>query len=187
MKKFLLYFFGICCIFSSIYVVAQYGIFNGIVCIIIGIVLISLARHTDADNTPVDTVSHNDEQPQKTKTITFDVAGVSFSNETGRIRSRQTLLKKIYYSDPPFDLEYIVRLERYLYNNEPAYYVYVNDYIVGNVPKEFIPYFEKNIGRPYIVEYFNVHGGGEGKYYGAEVKIRYTDLEVAHDKEEVSN
>ncbi len=95
------------------------------------------------------------------KTITFDVAGVTFNNESGRLRSRQTILKKISFCDPPFDSGYAARLERYLYNDEPAYYVYVNDYIVGNVPKGFIPYLEKNAGRPYIVEYFKVHGGGK--------------------------
>ena len=116
-------------------------------------------------------------QPQRTKTITFDVAGVTFNNESGRLRSRQTILKKISFCDPPFDSGYAARLERYLYNDEPAYYVYVNDYIVGNVPKGFIPYLEKNAGRPYIVEYFKVHGGGKKKYYGAEMRIKYTDIE----------
>ena len=44
MKKFLLYFFGICCVISSVVGFIQYGILNGVTCLIIGVVLISLAR-----------------------------------------------------------------------------------------------------------------------------------------------
>lgn len=178
MKKFLLYFFGICCVISSVVGFIQYGILNGVTCLIIGVVLISLARQP-SDPAAVDSPEavQPQSQPQRTKTITFDVAGVTFNNESGRLRSRQTILKKISFCDPPFDSGYTARLERYLYNDEPAYYVYVNDYIVGNVPKGFIPYLEKNAGRPYIVEYFKVHGGGKKKYYGAEMRIKYTDIE----------
>ena len=161
MKKFLLYFFGICCVISSVVGFIQYGILNGVTCLIIGVVLISLARQP-SDPAAVD--SPEAVQPQ------------SQPQRSGRLRSRQTILKKISFCDPPFDSGYAARLERYLYNDEPAYYVYVNDYIVGNVPKGFIPYLEKNAGRPYIVEYFKVHGGGKKKYYGAEMR-KYTDIE----------
>lgn len=95
MKKFLLYFFGICCVISSVVGFIQYGILNGVTCLIIGVVLISLARQP-SDPVAVDAPENvqPQSQPQRTKTITFDVAGVTFSNESGRLRSRQTILKK---------------------------------------------------------------------------------------------
>lgn len=95
MKKFLLYFLGICCVISSVVGFIQYGILNGVTCLIIGVVLISLARQP-SDPAAVDAPENvqPQSQPQRTKTITFDVAGVTFSNESGRLRSRQTILKK---------------------------------------------------------------------------------------------
>lgn len=95
MKKFLLYFFGICCVISSVVGFIQYGILNGVTCLIIGVVLISLARQP-SDPAAVDSPEavQPQSQPQRTKTITFDVAGVTFNNESGRLRSRQTILKK---------------------------------------------------------------------------------------------
>lgn len=76
---------------------------------------------------------------------------------------------------PPYDSEYEVRLERYFYNGSPAYYVYAGEYIVGNVPKEFVPHLEENIDRRYVVDYFHAYGGGQGKNFGAEMKIKYID------------
>lgn len=85
------------------------------------------------------------------------------------------ILRKILFKDPPYDSEYEVRLERYFYNGSPAYYVYAGEYVVGNVPKEFVPYLEENIDRRYVVDYFHVYGGGQGKNFGSEMKIKYID------------
>lgn len=181
MKKFLLYFFGICCILGSIVGFSQYGVANGVICIIIGLVLIGSARaagssgHSAESDSLSDTAVESPAQP--IKTISFSVAGVTFDNESGKLRSRQTILRKIFFSDPPFDSDYEVRLERYLYNGDPAYYVYVGDYIIGNVPKEFVPYLENNIDRPYVIKDFETYGGGNDKHYGAKMIVKYTDIE----------
>lgn len=180
MKKFLLYFFGVCCILGSIVGFSQYGVANGVTCIIIGLVLIGSARASGSAEHSAESNSLSDtavESAQPTKTISFSVAGVTFDNESGKLRSRQTILRKIYFSDPPFDSDFEVRLERYFYNGDPAYYVYVGDYIIGNVPKEFVPYLESNIDRPYVIKDFEAYGGGNGKNYGAKMVVKYTDIE----------
>lgn len=109
------------------------------------------------------------------KSNSFPVAGVTFSNENGNLRSRQTILRRILFNDPPFDCEHTVTLEKYFYEGEPAYYVKVNGYIIGNVPKEFIPYVDFNSDRPYKIENFQVYGGGKGKKFGASLKMVFLD------------
>lgn len=109
------------------------------------------------------------------KSNSFYVAGVTFSNESGKIRSRQTILRRILFNDPPFDCDHIVTLEKYIYENEPAFYVKVNDYIIGNVPKEFIPYVDFNFDRPYKIVDFQVYGGQNGKKFGASLKMVFLD------------
>lgn len=171
MKKILLYFFGICCIVSSIIGFSKYGIANGIICIIIGVLLISAARGSKKTipSTPADIPPESNE----TKSITFPVAGVTFKNDDGS--ERQLLLRKIYFHDSPFDEDRSVALERYFWHDEPAYYVKVNGFTIGNVPAEFVPHLEINYSRHYFVEYIHVYGGN-GKNFGAEVKIVYDDL-----------
>ncbi len=109
------------------------------------------------------------------KSNSFYVAGVTFSNESGKIRSRQTILRRILFNDPPFDCDHVVTLEKYTYENEPAFYVKVNDYIIGNVPKEFIPYVDFNLDRPYKIVDFQVYGGQNGKKFGASLKMVFLD------------
>ena len=112
-----------------------------------------------------------------TKSNSFSVAGVTFSNESGKIRSRQTILRRILFNDPPFDCDHVVTLEKYTFENEPAFYVKVNDYIIGNVPKEFVPYVYYNFDRPYKIVDFQVYGGQNGKKFGASLKMVYLDVE----------
>ena len=156
----------------------KYGVGNGIACIVIGLILLSFARSSGsgsdsgaASPAPESSVP----ETQKIKSIEFPIAGVTFENESGKLRSRQSILRKILFKDPPYDSEYEVRLERYFYNDSPAYYVYAGEYVVGNVPKEFVPYLEENIDRRYVVDYFHVYGGGQGKNFGAEMKIKYIE------------
>lgn len=112
-----------------------------------------------------------------TKSNSFSVAGVTFSNESGKIRSRQTILRRILFNDPPFDCDHVVTLEKYTFENEPAFYVKVNDYIIGNVPKEFVSYVYYNFDRPYKIVDFQVYGGQNGKKFGASLKMVYLDVE----------
>ncbi|MBD5498051.1 MAG: hypothetical protein HDR11_09865 [Lachnospiraceae bacterium] len=110
------------------------------------------------------------------KSFTFPIVGVTFSNEDGT--KRQTILKKIYFKDAPFDIEQNVTLERYLWKNEPAYYVKVNNIIVGNISADFVWYFEKISSRKYEVAYINVYGGGRGKNWGAEIHGIFLDVDT---------
>ena len=101
------------------------------------------------------------------------VAGVTFKNNDGS--DRQLYLRKIKFFDPPFDSQQVVSLEKYFWENEAAYFIKVNDLIVGNVPKEFVFHLERNANREYKIEYFKVTGGGNGKNYGGELRVVYLD------------
>lgn len=176
MKRIAFYFIGGCCIISSFIGFSQYGIATGIICIVVGVLFISAAHGTSSTASQQEsTLPSSAVQQEEIRGLVFNVAGVSFSNESGRIRSRQSILRKIHFEDLPFDSGYEVRLERYIFEDAPAYYVYVNDYIVGNVPKEFIHYLEENSDRKYVVDYFNTYGGGKNKNFGAEMKISFID------------
>lgn len=102
----------------------------------------------------------------------FRVAGVTFSNEDGT--ERQYLLKKLYFRDKPFDGDLVVELDRYLWEEKPAYYVKVNGYTVGSVEASAVYYFEKNSGRPLKNE-IKVHFGNNG-IYSAEISGKFLDV-----------
>lgn len=64
---------------------------------------------------------------------TFRVAGVTFSNEDGE--NRQIILEKLfnqYGKHEPIS----AYLESYLYNGDPAFYVFADGHCIGNIPKE---------------------------------------------------
>lgn len=104
----------------------------------------------------------------------FDVVGVSFSNEDGT--KRQHLLKKIYFRDKPFDNDLVVELERYFWEDKPAYYVKVNGFIIGNIEAEMVHYFEKRSERPcelWIEPYCHC----DTKWvYSARINGKYLDI-----------
>ena len=68
------------------------------------------------------------------------VAGVTFKN--GR-KSRQTILKKIFFRDEPFNKDecHSCTLRRGEYEGEPSFAVCVHDDIIGFIPKEKVQYF----------------------------------------------
>ena len=113
-----------------------------------------------------------DPKTSKGKSFSFPVVGVTFKNDDGS--DRQKLLRKLYFQDPPFDGSNVVSLEKYVWKNSPAYYVKVNDSIVGNIEADYVWYFEKNSDRPCDIE-ISVYGGTAGKNYGAEIKGIYKD------------
>lgn len=175
-------FWGIMFILGGFVGLAQYGVFSGLVCFVIGVLLLFPFKKKErpektGEAAPVgnNTPPVNPSLYRDVKSNSFSVAGVTFSNESGKLRSRQTILRRILFNDPPFDCEHVVTLEKYTYEGEPAYYVKVNDYIIGNVPKEFVPYVDCNFDRPYKITDFEVYGGGNGKKFGASLKMVYLD------------
>ncbi len=181
-------FWGIMFLLGGFVGLAQYGVLNGLICFVIGLLLL-IPFKMKAD--PQENAASNAENGlsgisedraawyRDTKTVSFPVSGVTFSNESGKIRSRQTILRRILFNDPPFDCDHAVTLEKYFFENEPAYYVKVNDYIIGNVPKEFVPHVDFNADRPYRIDDFQVYGGHGGKNFGASLKIVYLDAPEA--------
>ena len=113
--------------------------------------------------------------------LKFRLAGVSFKNSDGK--SRQTLLRKMKFRDPPFDGDsWDINLRQYEFEDEDAVGVYVNGYMIGNVPRENISYVVLNWDRFDAVTSFEVIGGGktangEDLKYGAEVYIRFRKYE----------
>ena len=110
--------------------------------------------------------------------LTFRIAGTTYKNEDGT--SRQTLLRKIKFRDPPFDTESVnIALEEESYNGEPSIAVKVKGQLIGYVPKDKVPYIVDNWDRIDKVSGFNIIGGGRSKEteewlsYGAEVVVRF--------------
>lgn len=171
------YIFGIIFIISSFVGLVQYGFGNFLICLAIGIFLIYNGKlkcsetWRDIQKQP----SQNISKSERDKGFCFPVVGVTFKNEDGS--ERQQLLRKIYFKDKPFDLEQNIVLERYLWKGDPAYYVKVNGYIVGNIGADFVWYFEKNADREYRIDYIKVYGGGKDKNFGAEIHGIYLDIE----------
>lgn len=99
------------------------------------------------------------------------VAGVTFKN--GR-RSRQTILRKIYWKEEPFDkgnMEMMV--ERGEWEGKPAFGVFVNGEQIGSVPAEHVQFVADNFSRLDGITHIEVYGGGEGRNYGAEITLRF--------------
>lgn len=99
------------------------------------------------------------------------VAGVTFKN--GR-KSRQTILRAMYFHDAPFDKgDMDLELRRYEYESKPAFGVYVNGEQIGNIPAEHTAFVEENLSRCDGITHIEVYGGGEGRSYGAEITMRF--------------
>lgn len=103
--------------------------------------------------------------------INFKVAGVTFRNGH---KERQSILRKIYFKDEPFDTgEYELTLSRYEYEGKPAFSVCVDGEQIGNLPADLCDYVSGNFSRIDSFSYFNVYRiGGEGYNFGAECVLR---------------
>lgn len=106
----------------------------------------------------------------------FNVVGVTFKNKDGE--DRQSIIERLQVG-----AEYNVRLERYLYEGEPAYYVVINEKIVGNVPKKLAAEFAAKEDQDcwLLITKAGIHGGGplddddefsEEKSYGVHVTVK---------------
>ena len=115
--------------------------------------------------------------------IPFKVVGVTFKNEDGH--SRQSILRKLKWGDPPFDGDDIeITIERGEFEGSPAFPIFVNGQQIGNIGKDDIPFFLDR-WRDYIgVISADISGGGtdsEGRSmkYGAIVKCLFRKAEQA--------
>ncbi|MFV0413101.1 MAG: hypothetical protein ACK5L3_07490, partial [Oscillospiraceae bacterium] len=97
--------------------------------------------------------------------------GVSFENEDGS--SRQAILRKMKFKDPPFDTQLNVHLRSYEYKpGEDTIGVFVNGAQIGNVPSAVSPYLEQNMHNLVGVTNIIAYGGGDGKSFGCELTLR---------------
>lgn len=102
--------------------------------------------------------------------LSFKIAGVTFKN--GR-RSRQTILRQINFRDPPYNRDPEIRVEKCVFEGEPAFAVYTNEEQVGYIGKQDIPEVLKRWNKYVGVAEFSVYGGGPGRNYGATVKLKF--------------
>lgn len=177
MKKKIFVLLGFISIAVCVYGLFRYRVASWLLFLLLGLYLIFRDKIKPLLQSPPSPVE-NKEVPKPASTISktyngFRVAGVTFPNEDGS--ERQYLLKKLYFHDKPFDGDLSVELERYLWEEKPAYYVKVNGYTVGSVEASVVYYFEKNSGRPLKNE-INVHFGKNG-IYGAEISGKFLDVE----------
>lgn len=102
--------------------------------------------------------------------ITTKIAGVTFKD--GR-KSRQTILRRLYWKDEPFDKNAAeVTLDRGEYEGKPAFAVLLNDEKAGYVPAEYSQFLEDNFDRCDGVTHISAYHGASD-IYGAEITIRF--------------
>lgn len=98
------------------------------------------------------------------------IAGVTFKD--GR-KSRQTILRRLYWKDDPFDKEEAeVILERGEYEGKPVFAVMLNGEKAGYVPAEHAQFIEDNFDRCDGVTHIEAYSGAND-IYGAEITIRF--------------
>ena len=100
---------------------------------------------------------------------TFKVVGVTFKN--GR-RSRQTILREIYFEDPPYKGNFEISLKKQDFEGEDAVAVYAIDEQVGFISKEDLPWLLEHWTEYREVSEFAVYGGGS-KSYGMEIQVTF--------------
>jgi hypothetical protein len=108
----------------------------------------------------------------------FKVVGVTFNN--GR-RNRQTILRQIYFRDPPYSKKPNITLQKYEFEERPAIAVYANKEQVGNIAEKDLEKILYRWDRYDKVTDFDVYGGGiddEGnrRNYGMEIRVRFKKL-----------
>jgi len=109
-----------------------------------------------------------------TEEFTFNVAGVTF--KSGRYL-RQTMLEKIKYGKHPFNGKLVYKLEGYDYKDEQAIGVWVNDWMIGNVPRDLVDFLIEHYSNILTIKSIEVVGGGtdfrtgENYTYGARVTL----------------
>lgn len=88
--------------------------------------------------------------------------GVTFNNDDGT--SRQELIRKLYYHEPPFaNKEIELALEEYEYRGEPAFKVLADGYQLGNLSRADAKYMEENKDRCVTLCGAEIVGGDKPK------------------------
>lgn len=105
----------------------------------------------------------------------YKLTGVTFKNDDGS--SRQSVLRKLKFNDPPFDEGVELELSRYEWEGKPALAVLANGLQIGNIPANDVGFLIENWER--IIGFTNCHvyGGGRGedgeqKSFGVEVVLQ---------------
>lgn len=123
-----------------------------------------------------------DQSDNTVKTIEFNVAGVSYKNDDGT--SRQDILRALRFGDEPYasasgDMD--VDIEETTYNEETAFEVHINGYLVGFVPKAKVSQVKKAMDTfTCTADSARIIGGGknengEDRSFGCVVTLTYMD------------
>ena len=176
MKKKIYTVLGFVSIIVCVYGLFKYRVWSWLLFLVLGLYLIFndkikvfLATPAPAAISDTPKVENKPQLPRGFNC--FSVVGVKFKNEDGS--DRQRYLRKIYFEDKPFDGDLVVTLERYLWKGDPAYYVKVNGFIVGNIEADMVYYFEENAGRECDM-WIDVNCSKSRVFY-AEISGRFKD------------
>lgn len=97
----------------------------------------------------------------------YKVVGVSFDNADGS--SRQDILKKMHFREPPFNKPFDLELRPYDYEGEQAVAVCAAGQIIGNISRDDLPEVLGSWQRTKDICAIDVYGGGTA-YDGRELK-----------------
>lgn len=102
--------------------------------------------------------------------IRTNITGVTFKD--GR-KSRQTILRRLYWKDAPFDKgDGDVILKREEFEGEPAFAVLLNGEKAGYIPAEHVRFFDENFHRCDGVTRIEAFCGNDD-IYGAKIIVRF--------------
>jgi hypothetical protein len=116
------------------------------------------------------------ERASRYEIFTFKIAGVTYKNADRH--SRQAILRRLKFGDPPFDSGTIeLELKEYEYEGEPAVGVYLAGEQVGNIAKDDLDTLLPRIDRFVDCISYDVTGGGqrngEKLNYGLKLSLRF--------------
>lgn len=116
------------------------------------------------------------ERASRYEIFTFKIAGVTYKNADRH--SRQAILRRLKFGDPPFDSGAIeLELKEYEYEGEPAVGVYLAGEQVGNIAKDDLDTLLPRMDRFVDCISYDVTGGGqrngEKLNYGLKLSLRF--------------
>ena len=122
---------------------------------------------------PDELLKKDEESPYEEEA--FIVKGVTFNTGVSGRKTRQGILRSIYFKDPPFDEDFEIVPKVYEYEGKPAVGLYVNgddNEQIGNIPKEAATRIANMMDR-YVGSSIKVYGGGDHNW-GAEITLRFS-------------
>ncbi len=90
--------------------------------------------------------------------VPVHVVGVTQMNDG---YTRQSILRKIYLKEPPYDGVVNTYIQEEEYAGEPTFEVWANDEQIGYVPRELVPFFDQNRHRYDHSNAVSIYGGGK--------------------------